>query len=428
MWGSVLAGWLGCARPELVQIVVVARWDGAGSAQIETELGLPLEEALGSLPGARGLIVWSHTGRAQLQVSVPSSSAEQLADALDRVILPQDVHPWAYRAPEHTSDWLVPVAQARELLPELDREFGLDSAWSDTLPVEVTEVYLPAGTDLQALLAELPERLPGGVPELLRARATQVRSVGSRVSAAWDGAPVAVLHVRRPAGEVERWLSARQVHATPVPSERAVHLQAWDRPAEALVQRVKELGAEHVLVISGRPLPAGEPEPGRVEVVAQWPAQVPALDLPGVQISPLPAVRSIVTGPEPVLRALELPPRTIWDVEIDAERARALAMEPRTIAGALLLATSGQRLPTEDGSVIELKLGEGKLELEALSELVVGERQGAQVRVGDVAKLVAVEEPRERIRADRQPAAITTGALPEGAVLLSREPVVRYPW
>jgi hypothetical protein len=433
MLRCLLVSWLGCARPEPAELVLTARWEGASTSEVEARVGLPLEEALAELPGAADLRVHSHPGHVRIYVSLPSASAQQLSSALDAAALPGGVVPSVQVDFAHVSDWLLPVPQARELLPALNAEFGLDSAWSDTLPVDVIEVYLPQRADLVELRASLaPGLTRTEALERLAPRATAVRPAASRVSAAYNGEPIALVHVGRPADEVERWLRSRGVAPVAVPSERAVHLAAWGSPPDTLMSWLREAGAQDLLVIAGRPPPGGAPEPGRLEIVARWPqgVAVPALDLPGVQISPLPATRSVVTGPEEVLRAAGPPPLTTWEVEIDAERARQLGVSPHEIAEAVRLATSGYPLLTSDGAVIELRLGEGAQarDLEAISGLLVDSAQGERVAVRDVARLVSIEEPRERVRADRQPAAVTTGALPEGAHLLSREPLLRYPW
>lgn len=459
-WLSLM---LGCARPSLDRIAIYARWDGAGAEEVEASLGRPLEAEITRLLPVDSLLVRSVPGMVELTVTMPATSSTGLADALDSVSqqLPSGVSPWGAVVPRDVSDWVVPIDEYSALFGDLTEAFGVGIAWLSTPPgppATSLEVVLPDRMEIAALFAQLSpaaetfasaEALVDAPVEgrSLRERASAVHPSRPRSCLRWDGEAVVLLHVGRPRGEIERWLKRRGGRTTALPADQGLHIAIQRdlgaavgasldiEEGERIAEQLRAKGADHVLLVCGRPRMGGQPEPGRIELLAHWPdaraiPSVSDLDeiLGSARVTPLPAVRSIVTAPDAPLAAMRPAPRRTWDVEIDGARAASLGLDEAQISSVLQGVLRGWSLRTQDGSVVELRTGDDVQTLDELSAVAVGQHEGAPVRLREVARLEQVILARELIRFDGEPAAILTGFVPEGARVLSREVLGRFPW
>lgn len=423
--------------PETLTVQVWAPWPGASVDEVESALGLPLEEGLAKFPGARDVLSESWAGLSRVTVTVPAASVpELLGHGLDRVVLPDEVGlPQTTVLAAESSVWLVPAPLPREIAGALERTFGPGRASSDTAAAPRVEVLLPAGSpipadDLVLLRASAPGATVDALLDLalaegsLRSRAALVRHAPPRSAARWNGAPVDVWTVGASVAEASGFWEAYRVPAIALPAAESLQIEVWgESDADAIEAEVRAAGAADVLVVSGRALPGGTPEPARLEVHAWWSGPIPdRAPTSGTRADD--TVSVVRAGPE-ALASLAPPLRTTVEIEVDPALAALLHLPASRVAATIRDGMLGTVLVARDGTAIEIRVGDAA-EVASITDLPIAGSDGHVV--GDVATVTTVTEERVRVRYDGAPAALVRGPAPEGFEVVARLRRPRLGW
>ncbi|MCA9492561.1 MAG: efflux RND transporter permease subunit [Myxococcales bacterium] len=394
------------AAPSEVTVEVYAPWPGASVDEIEQQLAIPLEKAIGELPEhqLRTEIV---PGLARVTFTLAAGALSATNGALHRVPLPPGaVAPWPQARPETATTFVLTGADEATLTRATAAVLDVGAQWwgpgkvfaSTDTRVSWTATLAGSGLDESALprggsLEDALGTEVGGKPLSDWLVAAPVVGHPDRW-ATWDGQPAAVLHVAGDGGDLVKVVHERFPELTVERwPKRGVRVDHWGLDAEAQAQataeRAKAAGAEHVAVVVGRsPLP-GVPA-RRAEVFADG---LGAGDLEGGEAWSKPERGRVLAegqGASP-------PPGPEWDVSLDPDRLGALGLDVEDAARQVRLVTAGIGVPLDDG-VLHLRLGAEPRSADDLVRATVTLPGGEIVPLSDLAEIRVVEAPRYRVR------------------------------